>query len=126
MSVEYYYCTGHPSDVAMEVLRSLAFHVSPNEFVTVGITNHPEKRFDELGNDSAPSDGFGGRLVVIYEALSKDHYSQVESSIVGWLREHDYQFETEGKIDFGGSRSNGSDSGPFYVYLLLDRNSREG
>ena len=126
MGVDYYYCTGHPSDVANEVRTSLRQLAGPNDFVIIGTTNDPEKRFDELGSNSALSDGSRGRLVVIYEALSKDHYSQVESTLVGWLRDHEYQFETEGYIDTGGGDSSGSDSGPHYVYLLLDRKSREG
>lgn len=126
MGVDYYYCTGHPSDVANEVRTSLAQQAGPNDFVTVGITNDPEKRFDKLKNDSAQSNDSCGRLVVIYEALSKDHYSQVESILVKWLREHDYQFETEEYIDVGGSGNDGRDLGPYYVYLLLDRESRQG
>lgn len=82
MAVIYYYSTGHFTRIESELIRALGQYARHNDYVKVGITNEPERRWVEHQRERSQYSDSWTKMVVIYETSSWANVTQAERKLV--------------------------------------------
>lgn len=109
MEVEYWYLTGHPSDIRENLKRALGQYRRRATQHKVGATSDPETRV------KAHRQGAWSRMIVVYETTSLRYAAELEHDLIeqGWNN-------SEGSAnDVGGGGGLKAGYEKYYVYVLL-------
>lgn len=99
---------GRLSTVTPSLRQSIAGFIRHNRYVKIGITSDPVGRADK---HSAQNPNWE-RMVLLYESASINNVSTLEAEMVD-------HFWDDVENEKGGGGGNYSDSGPYYLYVLL-------
>jgi hypothetical protein len=110
--VIYNYCTGKPSAVVSDVLRSISAYTREDRvrFFKIGITNDPDRRFQEAYPKHYD------KMFAVYQSTSIDSVSRLEDELV------EHNRDLADNIVAGGGGSIGSP--PYYLYVVVKYNRR--
>ena len=105
--VTYPYYTGRPNEVLSNVLRSISAYtrIDRTRSFKIGITNDPERRFQE---EYAP---YYDRMFVLYRSDSIDNVSILEEELV------EHNKDLADNIVAGGGGNIGIP--PYYLYVVV-------
>jgi predicted GIY-YIG superfamily endonuclease len=116
MSIIWYYTTGKFRDVETSLRRALGQYARHHNYLKIGRTNDPERRWTEHQRERRKVSDSWSRMVVIYESSSFNDIVQAEKLLIDYARQTHYEAEVWNDIS-------GSDKGEpstEYIYVLLD------
>jgi uncharacterized protein (DUF488 family) len=108
--VVYNYYTGRPDEVVSDVLRSISAYTREDRvrFFKIGITNDPERRFQEAYAKHYD------KMFAVYQSTSISSVSRLEDELV----EHNRDL-AENILAGGGGNIGRS---PYYLYVVVKYN----
>lgn len=115
MSIIYDYYTGWPSQIISDLKRSITQYLNNNCYVKIGITNDPERRW----NEHKYYDPSWDKMVAVYESSSLNQVRYLESELIKyeWKREELWN-------SIGGGGGNFSENTTYFLYLLIQRKDK--
>lgn len=112
---DWLYSTGHTRDVMTGLRQALAAYAQRNDFLKIGRTNDPARRWKEHLAERRREDDKWDRMVVIYATSSLHSAALVEKELIRHARAAKYRAEL-------WNEASGSDNGrpgTNYLYLLV-------
>ena len=110
---QYYYETGQPKNIIESLNRSIGQYRRYYDYVKVGITSDPERRFSEHKRNCTYH---WERMVVVYATRSVKNANDVEDWFIA-NREDDL-------VNIYKGKSNMCDSEFYYAYFLLGNHKK--
>jgi predicted GIY-YIG superfamily endonuclease len=119
----FYYSTGNLKDRKSELTRALGQYARHYDYIKIGITCDPERRWIEHQNERKRFSDSWLKMVVIYETSSRKYVNEAERLLINHTKTANYNIEKWNDVGGGGGNYS-EEADKYYLYLLLDKDYR--